>query len=410
LMIQSIRSLEKSTLTRTIFWLAVVVMGIVSAQHVVSLVNAVSDGNGARVGLDYRAFLAAGELIRSGNSHLLYEPTSVEFLALAQVGFVYPPWAALFMVPWTFLPVGVGLVVWTAVGLGAAVSGLYACGVRDWRPATLALVSFPSVFALGLGQSTFLFVGVVGFSVASMMKARSTRSGVWLALAGWKPHLLGGFALLWIADPRRWTSQIMAAASTTALLVVASAIALPGSWSSWLAFLFDSVNELASAVLEASLPGMVSLLIGSLSPIRWLISGVLAIGIVIGVVTALRRRRSSIEASLALAMGAWLLIVPHVVVYDVLILVIPLSIAFHTHLRRDVVISGTMLAFGLSIGPRVTQMQLDRFGRAIDPSTLALIGAVSLFAYWVWAGDRFFHSDEPTHDSMAAGRHRSDVS
>ncbi len=410
LMIRSIRSLESSTLTRSIFWLSVVIMGVISAQHVVSLVNAVSDGNGARIGLDYRAFLAAGELVRSGNSHLLYEPDSVEFLALAQVGFVYPPWAALFMIPWTFLPVTAGLVLWTAVGLGTSVAGLRACGVRDWRPAALALISFPAVVALGLGQSTFLFIGVVAFSVAAMINGSTERSGVWLPLAGWKPHLLGGFAFLWIADPKRWMKQIIAAVATTILLIAVSGVALPGAWRAWLAFLAESVNELASAVLEASLPGMVSLLLGSLSPVRWLIVGVLAVGIVAGVVIALRRRRASLEASIALVLGAWLLIVPHVVIYDVLVLVVPLSIAYRSKLRRDVVISGTMLALGLSIGPRVTQMQLDRWGRAIDSATLALIMAVSLFAYWVWTGDRFFEDDGSEAESATTEHHRSDVS
>jgi len=410
-MIRTFRSLESSGVTRAIFWLAIAVMTVVSLQHVVALANAISYGNGARIGLDYRAFIAAGELIRSGSSDLLYEPFSPEFLDLAQVGFVYPPWAALLMIPWTFLSVNVGLTIWTVLGLGVMVAGLRSCGVKDWRPAALAMVSFPAVFALGLGQSTFFFVGIVGFTVGSMARSQVERSGFWLALAGWKPHLLIGFGFLWVTDPRRWWRQALAAAAGTIGLILVSSIALPGSWKAWMTFLVDSVNALASAVLEASLPGMVSLVIGSLNPVRWVIVAVLAVGLITLVIVTLRRRKSSLEASIALAMGTWLLIVPHVVIYDVLILLVPLSMAFQTPFRRDVVASGTLLALGLSIGPRVTQMQLDLWGRALDLSTLALIVAVAMFAFWAWTGVPFFDERLEARDGSASPvRHESDVS
>ncbi|MFV1999049.1 MAG: glycosyltransferase family 87 protein [Acidimicrobiia bacterium] len=410
-MIRTFRSLESSSVTRAIFWLAMAVMAVVSLQHAVALANAISYGNGARIGLDYRAFLAAGELIRSASSDLLYEPFSPEFLELAQVGFVYPPWAALFMIPWTFLSVNVGLTLWTVVGLGVMVAGLRSCGVKDWRPAVVAMVSFPAVFALGLGQSTFFFIGIVGFTVGSMVRSQAERSGFWLALAGWKPHLLVGFGLLWVTDPRRWWRQALAAAAGTIGLILVSSIALPGSWKAWVAFLVDSVNGLASAVLEASLPGMVSLVIGSLNPVRWVIVAVLAVGLITLVIVTLRRRKASLEASIALALGTWLLIVPHVVIYDVLVLLVPLSMAFQTRFRRDVVASGTLLALGLSIGPRVIQMQLDLWGRALDLSTLALVVAVAMFAFWAWTGVPFFDEGLEVRDGSASPvRHESDVS
>lgn len=410
-MIRTFRSLESSAVTRAIFWLAVAVMAVVSLQHVVALANAISAGNGARIGLDYRAFLAAGELIRSGSSDLIYEPSSPEFLALAKVGFVYPPWAALLMIPWTFLPVNVGLAVWTVLGFGVMVVGLHSCGVKDWRPVILALVSFPGVFALGLGQSTFFFVGFVGFAVASMLRSQVVRSGFWLALAGWKPHLLGGFALLWVSNPTKWWRQAAAAAAGTVGLFLISAIVLPGSLIAWLRFLLDSVNDLASAVLEASLPGMVSLLIGSLSPIRWFIVAAMAVGLFAVVIVALRRRKATLAASIALVTGAWLLVMPHVVIYDVLILLVPLAIAFQTPFRRDVIVSGTLLALGLSIGPRVTQLQLDVWDRALDISTLSLIVGVAMFGFWVWTGGPFFHEGlEEMGESVDPVRHNSDVS
>lgn len=392
-MIRSLRSIGSSPISRLVFWLAVAIIGAVAVQHIVALVLAVAEGNDLRIGLDYRVFVAAGELIRSGNSDFLYQPNSPVFRAVGPAAFVYPPWAALFMAPWSMLPIGLGLVVWTVLGLGAMVAGLRACGVRDWRPLTLMMVSFPALFALGLGQSSFLFVGVVAFAVAAMERAEIGRSGSYLALGGWKPHLLGGFGILWLADPRRWWRQVAVAVATTIALVAVSALVLPGSWSAWIAFLTDRMGNDASAVMEASLPSMVSFLVGSSGAVRWAIVGIATFSLLVSSVVVIRRRAASFEVTVAVVFATWLLIAPHVLVYDVLILVVPLSMAFQTRLRRDVVVAGTLLLLGLSIGPVLTQTQIDLWGRALNASTLSLMIAAAMFMYWTWFGEPFFVGD-----------------
>ena len=398
-MIRSLKSVETSPMSRIIFWFAVVIIGAMGVQHIVALMIA-TGGDGQRLGLDYRVFVAAGELIRSGNSDSIYQPNSPVFQAVGPAAFVYPPWAALFMVPWSMLPVGIGLVAWTVVGLGVMVVGLRACGVRDWRPLVLTMASFPALFALGLGQSSFLFVGLVAFAVAAMGRHRITRSGVYVALAAWKPHLLGGFGVLWLTDPRRWWRQAVGAVATTAILVVISAIALPGSWRAWISILTNRVSNDASAVLEASLPSMVSFLTGSSGAVRWMLVGVPAIALLAVAIAAMRRRVASLETMLALAFGTWLLIAPHVLVYDVLILVVPLSLAFQTQFRRDVMVSGTLLLLGLSIGPVLVQTQVDAWGRALNVSTLSLIVAVAVFLYWAWFGKPFFVCNVAGDDAL----------
>jgi len=403
-MIRSLRSIGSSSIGRLIFWLAVAIIGAVAVLHIVALALAVTEGNILRIGLDYRVFVAAGELIRSGNSDFLYQPNSAVFRAIGPAAFVYPPWAVLFMVPWSMFPMGLGLVMWTVLGLGAMVAGLRACGVRDWRPLTLMMVSFPALFALGLGQSSFLFVGVVAFAVAAMERGEIGRSGIYLALGGWKPHLLGGFGILWLTDPRRWWRQAVGAVAMTIVLVIASALVLPGSWSAWITFLTDRVGNDASAVLEASLPSLVSFLTGSSSAVLWTIVGIAALSLLATTVVVIRRRARSLEATLALVFATWLLIAPHVLVYDVLILVVPLSMAFQTRLRRDVVVTGTLLLLGLSIGPILTQTQIDAWGRALNVSTLSLMVAAAVFMYWTWFGEPFFVGDTAEdHSSSSAG-------
>ncbi|MFV1992078.1 MAG: glycosyltransferase family 87 protein, partial [Acidimicrobiales bacterium] len=202
------------------FWLVLVTIAGVSVGHLAALASAVDNGNSARIGLDYRAFVAAGKLLWTGRGTYIYLPDSIPFLELARVGFVYPPWAALFMVPWSALPFGLGLALWTISGLLVMVIGLRWCGIRDWRPVGYAMITFPAVFALGLGQSTFWLVGVVAVSVGAMQRQSEHLSGATLGIAAWKPHLLGGFVLLWLAHPRRYIRQVVSFVVTSLFLLV----------------------------------------------------------------------------------------------------------------------------------------------------------------------------------------------
>ena len=175
----------------------------------------------------------------------------------------------------------------------------------------------------------------------------------------------------------------MWAVGATAALVTMSALVMPGSWGAWFSFLMASVDELASSILEASLPGMVALAFGSLDPVRYLIVGIIALVAIPATVIALGRSNAGSAERLTLATGVWLLLVPHVVIYDVLLMVIPLGMLLHGRYGRDVVLGGSFLALMLSVGPFVTRAQYDAFGRAIDVSTLGLIVVTVVAASWV---------------------------
>ena len=216
------------------------------------------------------------------------------------------------------------------------------------------------------------------------------------AVAGWKPHLFGGFALLAASRPARWRSTVARALIGTGVIVAVSAFVMPGSWSAWLSFLVDSVDELASSILEASLPGMVALALGSLDAIRYLIVGAIALVVVPVTVIALHRSNAGSPERLAPATGVRLLLMPHVVIYDALLMVIPHGMLIHGRYGRDVVFGGSFLALMLSVGPFVTRAQYDAFGRAIDVSTLGLIAITVVAASWV-VRDRPLLGDATLH-------------
>lgn len=355
------------------------------------------------LGMDYRAFRAAGSLVSSGDGNLIYEPESEGFSELADVGFVYPPWFAIAMVPWTWVPFGAGLALWTLLGLAAFIGGLRAVGAHDPWVIAGGLVALPGAFAIALGQSSFFLVACVALALVPLGSGGRAR-GWLLGLASWKPHLLGGFALLAIGRPRTWLRPAVTAFATGLLLLGVAAVLLPGSVAAWIGFIGSSVDELASAILETSLPGGVALFAGSVEWWRYVVVatvGVVALG---ATVWALRRPYGGPWQRLALATAVWLLLMPHVVVYDLLLLVIPIGVLAGTPFRRDIAVFGTILAFGATIGPWASLAQLRAFDHAIDLATFALIVFALAAARWVVTGRPLFDAETPVGAPVEVAR------
>lgn len=361
-----------------------VIIATVSAFTVIRF-SAAGPAGDASFGLDYRAFVAAGELVVDGRADLLYQPDSDPFAELADVAFVYPPWFAVLMVPWTVLPPGPGLALWSLLGLGAFAAGLRATGAFDPRLFVGALVALPGALALALGQSSFFLVAVLACGLAPL-SSRHRAHGWMLGVASWKAHLLGGFAELAIADPRRWLRSALAAGTMALALLGTSAILLPGSVSGWLGLVTSSVDALASSILEVSLPGFVALLPGGSGGWRYVLVIVVGLGLLAFVVRLLVRTTAGIWEQVALAMASWMFLVPHVIVYDLLLLLIPLGALIKTRYRRDVVIVGTALAFTTTIGPWMTLAQVRTVDWAVDMTVVGMFAFVAVAARWVATG------------------------
>ncbi len=383
----SVRSMRSSAGTRIVMYvsLTLVVAGSVS-DLIVEMSNSALEA-GSRIGLDYWVFLAAGDVARTGMDGVLY---TEQFLSIGSVDFVYPPWAAIAMIPWTYLPDVPGFLVWTVLGVLVLLLGLRSCGVTDWRFYAVLLISFPSVFALGLGQSTFFLVGVAAFARSSVQQSQVGKSGVLIAASSWKPHLYGGFFLFWLAEPRRWMAQAIWGIATLLVLGVGSAIVLPGAWQDWISLVTGGVDTLSAPHFSISLDAFASAAWGSPDPARWYVLIPVSLLLVIATVAVLRKSAAELAPRLALALAVGLLIAPHVVIYDAILLAVPLALAFRGALRRDVIFAGMTLVLGLSLGPWLTHMQVDRWGHGVNVSTAALIGVTVLFAFWVRTGEGFF--------------------
>ncbi|GIW20578.1 MAG: hypothetical protein KatS3mg065_0874 [Chloroflexota bacterium] len=178
------------------------------------------------VGFDYLAYDAAARRLLAGA--LLYDTS---FRTTGVFGlFYYPPQFVFGLLPLTLLPADVGIWVWAAISTAAVVAAIWLMPVGStarWSALLLAGLSWPVVFAIGLGQVgpllLLLFavgwrwihsdaaVGLAG-AVGAMIKIQPALVLVWALLRGrWRAVGVGALALVLtsalataVVTPRAW--------------------------------------------------------------------------------------------------------------------------------------------------------------------------------------------------------------
>ena len=175
--------------------------------------------------VDFRNLWQAGRDVLAGTSPY-HDPragmqATADCTLSARDCFVYPPLAALIVLPLSALPFTAAGAIWLAIDAGALVLALRIAGVRDWRCYGIALGSAPVLAALEGGTLTPL----LALGVAAAWRFREhrvvavTSVGCVVAL---KLFLLP--LLVWLVVTRRLR--------TAALALVIAASATLVSWAS----------------------------------------------------------------------------------------------------------------------------------------------------------------------------------
>jgi len=300
----------------------------------------------------------------------------------------FPGWIALGLVPFGLLPVGAAAIAWLALGLGLAVAGLRALlrefdaglPIVDALAGATLLGSLPGIMTFYSGQWTFLLVGLVSLSVVWLRRREGARGGAAWALAFLaKPHLflLGAPAQLAAARARldgraAWIASVVVVAA-----VVVSLLVLPGWLSAY-------VREVAFA--RAPDPPRAAIIGAALFDLLGPLGLWLAVAlIVLACVIALRLDPSSdawTAAWLAISFGATV----YSWSYDHLLFVVPLVIATGVVARRSRGRAAAVMGIGASL-LLVAELLLYQVAAASGRQTLnglvslALVGIV-LVAVW----------------------------
>jgi hypothetical protein len=302
----------------TVDWRRVCSRTLVGAIVVVAVITLVRNVLAGGYGLDFRdGVWSAGWAVLHGRSP--YPPANPELLFSLQHAFVTPPTLAVAGIPFSLLPFGAAVTLWSVVSVAAFSGALAVLGVRDIRIYAVSLSAFPVFDSLTSGQADGLLV----LAAALAWRYRDSSRGAVSVAALIAAKLVAWPLLAWLLVTRRGRSLAIACASTV--------VVLAGSWA-----LIDfkglaGYPHLLSADARAFELRPQSF--SAVSALHWLgasasSSGGLAILVAAAVAAAVvRMGRGSDQAWFTAAVIFGLLAVPILWLHYLLVLFVPLAIS-----------------------------------------------------------------------------------
>ncbi|HEY6202090.1 MAG TPA: glycosyltransferase family 87 protein [Candidatus Limnocylindria bacterium] len=173
----------------------------------------------------------------------------VRGLPPSQAVYLYPPWVTIALVPFALLSARVAVVVWTLIGMLAAVVAMRALLRKylpsiDWAHGVVGLLlmfSAPAAVTFLIGQWTFLFVAALIGMVLCLSSGRPAAAGLLAVVMLVKPPLFVFTAAalavraLWPRPIEPLTGRRFVVVATTAGIatIAISWLVIPSWWPAW---------------------------------------------------------------------------------------------------------------------------------------------------------------------------------
>lgn len=383
--------MEPTCVRRNIFAILALLLSVGYAFGVVSA--AARDGI---LGVDYGVFYVAGDLIAGPGYAAAYE-TATFTPALREL---YPDTKdiSLFISPPTFgwvaqafatVPFGLSIALWLAAGVAAVVAGSRVLELPNWTPFAL-LVSPMMVLSFTLGQTGALVFLLFACLHRQHLVGDQRGAGLLAALFVLKPTLAVGYGLLWTLAPRRFATSLVLACAGGVLVMLPTLVGGLAPWDAFRSSIIARVEvESDWAVQSSSVAEFIKLLAPHMPTEATL--GSWAVGLLAGVgfmLLALRRHHDDVEMLSGAAAVATVLASPHIIIYDMVMLAIPLAIAHRRGVlsaARTGVILG-VFAVAITLGPPLHALLYETFGGGIGLELPAMLVCVALLERWIIAG------------------------
>ena len=301
------------------------------------------DRFGALKGTDFAQFYVSARLVATGRAGQLYDWSAyVHELSSSVPGPegllylpIYPPALALGLAPLGSLGYLKAAALWTLVSTGLYVLAGFVVATqfdvlrRDRVSVGLLLIGFPAFQQLLLyGQVSAIALGLVVLAWLAVTTGRTFWSGVALGALVFKPQMLTIAALTLLAVPS-WTLALGVLAGAVGELLIAGALLGSGVFVGYVETLRRVLAHPAAFEPKAeqiqSLRGFF-LALGGDGAITLVLFLIAAMAVCVLAVRAARRTVSP-HQSFAIVVLAGLLVNPHLYVYDLVLLVLPLAIA-----------------------------------------------------------------------------------
>lgn len=349
---------------------------------------------------DHLARWTAGRMVVDGQTSSLYDPALQSTVQSAQGAtalswFVSPPYVALAFVPFGLLPYAVSAVLWTLVSMGLllwsmrALSALHpAFGALRRRGVLLIVVSCQPVLELvGAGQDSVVVLAAMVLGATLLTRGSPAVAGLVLSLTAIKPQLALLVPLVLLVG-KAWRALAGLAAGGLTIAVITVVLLGQRVWQDWLHVLRSPLYQRevveGQAWKTSTLKGLIDS-VGAGAP-RHFLTACWLVAITVVLLATFRkiawwRRAGAPLLLLTLAPVVTVLVTPHALVYDLVILLpgaVWLVGSARSPQSRALVAVAYVVLF---LGP------LLHLAAAMAPWPLTVVGApwVVLFLLGVWS-------------------------
>jgi len=325
---------------------ALVLVGLLVAAWVDVLVlgSPPLNASGTPLGGDYIAFHTAGRLVLSGRAAELYDHSAVSGVEASLLGgrmpnfydaYRNPPFVAALFAPLALVDLLPAFAVYSVLSLACLGLALWllvqeAAWLRTrWRGLVVLVLAFPPVyFGLIDGENATLSLLVYALIYRALARGQDRAAGAWAALGLLKPQLFFVFPLVFLAS-RRWRALSAYALVALGLLGVSLLMVGPDGLAAWLRILLEpeSANARANAWRMASLKSFFDLLLPADGAVALALYALSSVALLVPLLRAWSRSVACLPALWAWTSLVAVLIDPHLVDYDMTVLVAAAVIA-----------------------------------------------------------------------------------
>ena len=294
---------------------------------------------------DFTAFYAAGVIVRSGMGHQLYDLTLQSTIEHGVVGrssdiallpFLRPAYEALAFVPFSYLPYLEAFAAWNGLSLLLLLVWIklarnHSSALREYSVAfwTLAVMAFFPVFVtLPMGQDSVPFLLLVTVAFFKLRNTADFRAGTLLGLAAFKPQIVIPLIVILAFRPQRVRLLSGFLAGGMVVFLISAAVAGWHSTLNYPQYLWALNRQLGSGtIVPSDMPNLRGLA-------SWAgTSGAVQIASVMASVLAIAlagwawlRKSLDFEAAFSVSIIAALLGSYHSHIYDLALLILPISL------------------------------------------------------------------------------------
>jgi hypothetical protein len=350
------------------------------------------------IGTDYIQFYSAGLTLRLGDVDQLYNfdyqkqlQESIAGTTLDSIhAFITPPFLAWLYLPFSAFPYTISFLLWSAFSLTALWLSFSWLGFeKPARKYLWALSWFPLFASISFGQNSLLSLAILSLTYLFWNSNKKLAAGVVISLLLYKPQLMLGVSLLWLLEWRRDWKALLGLGIGCGVITSLSIWLLPEASQDYLIISRTILPKLLStegfplwhahtlrAFILLMFPGQVNL-----SNFFWILLSIIAVFAFIRFWRVYRENRTLLYAG---AICLTILITPHAMIYDWVLLLIPAVLIWENkpELQKELVAIFALIWIVAIISGSLTYFQYVWISHAIQISVPALLFTLT-FLYFL---------------------------